>query len=61
MSSNTSDAVCSCGVFLFWAVCVISWFVNLGKLVCLDESVKMTILRIVGIFVAPLGAIMGWF
>jgi len=52
--------------FLFLVVIlfgVVGWFLNLYDLFKHydTESTRLFILRIVGFFVAPLGALLGWF
>jgi hypothetical protein len=55
--------VCLVGIAGF----VIGWFMNIMDLInlatapALYESVLMVCLRVLGIFVAPLGGILGWF
>ena len=49
--------------FLLCIVLLIGWLLNIGKLVGLRHSDEITveiIIRIIGIFVGPLGSIMGW-
>ena len=60
MKNQRGDSVLGYIYLLFWLSVCIMWCVNIGKLIFLDESVKMTILRAIGIFVAPMGAILGF-
>jgi hypothetical protein len=50
------------GFILFWIVCVVGWIGNVVQIVARihDEITVLMILKIVGIFVPPLGSIMGW-
>lgn len=48
-----------------WLIGVIGWGVNIYKLITIDmplgEFGAMEIMRIIGIFIAPLGAVLGFF
>ena len=48
-------------VILLWVVAAIGWIANIVKLVGIaDEPISgMFIIRVVGIFVAPLGVVLG--
>lgn len=45
---------------LFWGAFVIGWVLNIVKLVGADSITGMVMARFAGIFVFPLGAILGW-
>ena len=52
------------GYLILWLVLGIGWVVNIFKLVMgvgADPLTSMEVLRIIGIFIAPLGGIVGWF
>ena len=45
-----------------WAFFVVGWILNIIDLVKMNiELTGVVILKIIGIFVIPLGSIMGWF
>ena len=55
------------GMVIFWVLVVLfilsGWIMNISDIISL-ESIEFKgehILRIIGIFLAPIGAIMGWF
>lgn len=49
------------GMYLLGAIACIGWVINIIRLVGMDWCMcKWTILRIVGVFAAPLGAILGF-
>lgn len=54
-------------IILVWLAAIAGWIMNiitLIKLAMVSGPVEFTliiVLRIIGIFVAPLGAILGWF
>jgi hypothetical protein len=50
-------------MFAFLILAGIGWIMNIYKLATESPFILdgETILRVVGIFIAPLGAIMGWF
>lgn len=53
------------GVLIFWGVIVLAlgggWVANIVKLVGMEPILTgMGIARIAGIFVAPLGGVLGW-
>lgn len=52
-------------ILALWFLAVTGWVMNIVKLIGFTGTVAMMgifeILRIVGIFVAPLGAVLGWF
>jgi hypothetical protein len=45
---------------LLFLLCFIGWEMNIFKLVGDDVSIGIRVLRIIGIFVFPLGALMGY-
>jgi hypothetical protein len=56
------------GITGLWAAAVIGWVLNIYKLIVAVQAAAIlaamdpfTILRAVGVFLAPLGAIIGWF
>lgn len=44
-----------------WIVAIVGWFLNILQIADAHTVNGMVVLRAVGIFVAPLGAILGWF
>jgi hypothetical protein len=53
------------GAFLaFWAAAIIGWIWNIIKIINVFDMYHITgevVVRIIGIFVAPIGCIYGWF
>ncbi len=50
--------------FIFWATVAVGWVINVVHIVGLESFTPFTgelAVRIVGIFIPPLGAIMGFF
>lgn len=49
--------------FIFMILIAIGWVMNIIALVHLEsvDHLGEVIIRVIGIFIAPLGAIMGWF
>jgi len=47
-------------VFAVWAFAVVGWVLNIVQLVNNTYLLNMFVLKIVGIFVAPLGAVLGY-
>jgi len=43
-----------------WAIVLVGWVLNIIQLVNNTYAVTMFVLKIVGIFVAPLGAVLGY-
>lgn len=48
------------GFTAFWVAVVIGWIMNVAAMFG-DLSTNELIIRVVGVFIAPAGAIMGWF
>ena len=50
-------------IFLVWVAAVVGWIMNIVAIAgsSFDVLSGMLVLRIVGIFVAPLGAVLGYF
>lgn len=62
MNDNDSMDFVAAIVFLVVALLgLIGWVMNIVKLVTADVFAGMEIARVAGIFVAPLGAVLGWF
>lgn len=68
LTSRIADSAGIIGVclyFLFWILAIYGYFANIFKLIGAamggGELGLMLILRIIGIFAAPLGAILGFF
>ncbi|HGM6831998.1 TPA: hypothetical protein ACKQCE_000532 [Serratia marcescens] len=55
----------SIGMFAFVIAAVIGWIMNIWKIIdsgfVLAEWGGMQVARVIGVFVAPLGAVLGWF
>lgn len=49
-------------MIVIWVSCAIGWILNVGQLVAnaADPVTFLTVLKIIGIFAVPLGAILGW-
>lgn len=48
-------------LFILWAAAIAGWVMNIVALVHLTSFTSgMAVLRVIGIFVAPLGAILGF-
>lgn len=50
-----------CVGFLIVATLVLGWVLNIAKLITYNETAGMLLARFAGIFIAPLGAVLGWF
>ena len=52
-------------VLVIWILAVVGWVMNIVKLIGFTGTIAafgvIEILRVVGIFVAPLGAVLGYF
>ena len=50
-------------IFLVWVAAVVGWIMNIVTIAgsSFDVLSGILVLRIVGIFVAPLGAVLGYF
>lgn len=52
----------SIAFLVIWAFFIIGWILNIIDLIKMDiELTGVVILKIIGIFILPLGSIMGWF
>jgi hypothetical protein len=65
MDTKNFDGPAWCGFFLviaLWIACAVGWITNIVKLFFYDGSgfTGEFALRIVGIFVAPLGVVLGY-
>jgi hypothetical protein len=53
------------GAFLtFWTAAIIGWIWNIIKIINITDMSHITgeiVIRIIGVFVAPIGCIYGWF
>lgn len=54
------------GVIVLWILGILGWLINLVQVLShipahINEAAPLYILRIVGIFAAPLGSILGFF
>ena len=51
------------GIILLWAAGVIGWVMNIVAIAngTFDPLTPMMVLRLVGIFMLPLGGVLGWF
>jgi len=47
-------------VFAIWALAIVGWVLNIVQLINDTYLLNMFVLKIVGIFVAPLGAVLGY-
>lgn len=48
-------------VVTFWAVLVVGWWLNIWKLIEATSIGTLEIVRIIGIFLAPVGVLVGYF
>jgi hypothetical protein len=48
-------------IIAVWIIAVIGWILNIVQIADAHTVNGMVIIRAVGIFVAPLGAVLGWF
>lgn len=50
-------------VFSVWIIAIIGWIWNIAKIIESDLTpiTTMLILRFIGIFIAPLGSVLGYF
>lgn len=50
-------------IFIVWAIALVGWILNIITIAqsSFDVISSMLVLRIAGIFVAPLGAVLGFF
>lgn len=52
-------------ILVIWFLAAIGWVMNIVKLIGFTGTIAafgvIEILRVVGIFIAPLGAVLGWF
>lgn len=67
-SSNLGALILGLGIsgaFLaFWAAAIIGWIWNIFKIINIFDMSHITgevVVRIIGIFVTPIGCIYGWF
>ena len=58
------DKAFAVGMIAVWVAAIIGWLVNLVEgikaLLSLPDITTLGIVHVVGIFLAPLGSIMGW-
>lgn len=50
-------------MFAFWIAVIVGWIINIVQLfsTSFEPLTAVAVLRVVGVFVPPLGAIMGYF
>lgn len=48
------------GYLLVAVVLVIGWVMNILKIVAWEEGMGMLVVRAIGVFIGPLGGVMGW-
>ena len=56
-----NDNAAGLGVFALFLLLGIGWVMNIMSLISSTEATGLMIARGIGIFVAPLGAFLGWF
>lgn len=63
MSRGAGDWVIPTGMILLGLLGFIGWVMNIVAIAhqCCTPLTGVMVLRIVGIFIAPLGSVMGWF
>lgn len=58
------DKAFAVGMIAVWAAAIIGWLINLVEgikaLLSLPDITTLGVVHVVGIFLAPLGSIMGW-
>lgn len=58
------DKAFAVGMIAVWAAAIIGWLINLVEgikaLLTLPDISTLGVVHVVGIFLAPLGSIMGW-
>jgi len=59
MSTNTYF-IATLAKLLIFAFMLVGWVFNLFKIVAWNEDMGMLVVRIIGAFIAPVGAIVGW-
>jgi hypothetical protein len=55
------ETICAGLLIAVWVLAIVGWFLNIIKIADAHDVTGMVIVRAVGIFVAPLGALVGWF
>lgn len=51
-------------LILVWIIGLFGWGFNIYKIICMDFAAGVTgmmVARIIGVFIAPLGAVLGFF
>ncbi len=63
MRNNVASSAAGIAVLVFWFLAILGWILNIFDIVEMVNSpvTGMFILRCVGILVAPLGSILGYF
>lgn len=63
MKQGNTELYAMLAIILLWVVAVVGWGLNIIKLIGIasDPITGMFIIRSIGIFVAPLGSILGLF
>jgi hypothetical protein len=51
----------ACLVVIIGGALAIGWVLNIAQLIIGTETIGMLLARVAGIFMAPLGGILGWF
>lgn len=57
------NAVAGLLLVLVWLVGIVGWGFNIYKIICMDFAAGVTgmmVARIIGVFIAPLGAVLGF-
>lgn len=55
---NTLSGLLAIGL---WLLGIIGWVLNIMQIAQSDHITGMIVVRIIGVFMAPLGAVLGWF
>ena len=61
MKSENSSVLASLMILIVYLVAVIGWVINVVSLVSANSMGGLEVARAIGILVAPLGAVLGWF
>ena len=58
--NNKQVGIFYVGYLLVVVALIIGWVMNILKIVAWEESMGMLVVRAIGVFIGPLGGVMGW-
>lgn len=60
--NRKGNAGAGCIIVLFWAACMLGYFMNIAKLISCDFKApyKAETIRVIGVFTGVVGAVAGW-